>query len=73
MIEASKVMPSEWSPQAAIVVGFPSHHALWPGTLLRQAQCEVAALCNTIAPTQTCYVLVAKKSVTMMFMQMIIE
>lgn len=58
----SNVIPAEWADQEAIIVGFPSHPDLWPGSLLTQAQQEVAALCNHLAETQRCYVLVANKT-----------
>lgn len=52
-------IPAEWASQKAVIVGFPSHHPLWPGSLLAEAQREVAAFANLLAETQTCYVLVA--------------
>lgn len=58
-MDTNKFVPAEWSEQYAVIVGFPSHQSLWPGELLAEAQREVAALCNLLADTQTCYVLVA--------------
>ncbi|MBX2808856.1 MAG: agmatine deiminase family protein [Cellvibrionaceae bacterium] len=55
-------IPAEWAPQQAMIIGFPSHPDLWPGHLLVDAQCEVAALCNILAEAQTCYVLVANQA-----------
>lgn len=52
-------IPAEWAPQDAIIIGFPSHQDLWPGALLAEAQQEVAVVCNALAESQTCYVLVA--------------
>ncbi len=59
MKQTKQCFPAEWAAQQAVVVGFPSHQALWLGSLLSEAQQEVAALCNLLAETQTCYVLVA--------------
>ena len=53
---------SEWCPQDAIIIGFPSHHSLWPGHLLASARQEVASLCNAIASSQTCYLMVANQA-----------
>ena len=55
----TKYIPAEWEKQSAIVVGFPSHPHLWPGSLLEEAQLEIAALCNRLSEDQTCYVMVA--------------
>lgn len=55
-------VPSEWNKQDAIIIGFPSHHDLWPGHLLRSAQKEVADLCNAISSSQTCYLMVANQA-----------
>ena len=57
--QTKQYFPAEWAVQQAVVVGFPSHQALWLGSLLSEAQQEVAALCNLLAETQTCYALVA--------------
>ena len=54
--------PAEWDEQEAIIIGFPSHAALWSGNLLLEAQKEVAALCNTLCEAQKCYVLVANEA-----------
>jgi len=66
-------IPAEWAPQSAIWVGFPSHHALWPGDLLAQAQQEVATLCNYLAETQTCYVWVANQASMLAAQRLITE
>jgi agmatine deiminase len=42
------VIPAEWSPHAAMWLGFPSHPDVW-GDELMAAQSEVAALARTLA------------------------
>ncbi len=58
-VKTEQVIPAEWATQDAILVGFPSHQALWEGALLSEARQEVAALCNNLSEVQTCHVMVA--------------
>jgi agmatine deiminase len=44
----SLVVPAEWSPHAALWLGFPSHGELWEDNLA-PAQAEVAALARALA------------------------
>lgn len=58
---SDSIIPAEWCKQSAIIIGFPSHQNLWPGNLLASARHEVANLCNAIASSQTCYLMVANQ------------
>lgn len=68
---SDQFIPAEWAPQQFVIVGFPSHHPLWSGSLLGEAQKEVAALCNLLAETQPCYVLVANEETAILAERMI--